>query len=223
MSEEIAIRTIQHYMYCPHRWGLMEIGQMWAENIYVTKANIMHKHVHEPQHRYNSRGTKVFTSVPVYNDLDEYNLYGVTDCLEFIEDEKGVSINNSEKRYKVSIVEYKPTAPKNGIHREEDVMQIFAQKICVDYTFKCNSNAFIYYSDTKRRIPVYFESSYKSYNNKLQELLTEMRLNMDKGIIPGIKKEQKCSGCSMRDLCMPKLKEGKSVFQEIKKIEQIKE
>ena len=35
-TQEIAIRSIQHYMYCPHRWGLMEIDRAWAENAFVT-------------------------------------------------------------------------------------------------------------------------------------------------------------------------------------------
>ena len=81
-NEEITIRSIQHYMYCPHRWGLLEIDKAWAENVFVTKANLMHERVHDPDRHYTARGRKVYTSVPVYNDLEEYNLYGVTDCLE---------------------------------------------------------------------------------------------------------------------------------------------
>ena len=94
-TTEIAIRSIQHYMYCPHRWGLLEIDRAWAENAFVTKANLMHNRVHDPERSYISRGKKVYTSVPVYNDLDEYNLYGVTDCLEMTRDKNGVSINGS--------------------------------------------------------------------------------------------------------------------------------
>ena len=48
-SVEITIRSIQHYLYCPHRWGLLEIDKAWAENIFVTKANLMHKRVHDPR------------------------------------------------------------------------------------------------------------------------------------------------------------------------------
>ena len=29
----INIRTIQHYMYCPRRFGLLEIENAWAENV----------------------------------------------------------------------------------------------------------------------------------------------------------------------------------------------
>ena len=46
-SVEITIRSIQHYLYCPHRWGLLEIDKAWEENIFVTKANLMHKRVHD--------------------------------------------------------------------------------------------------------------------------------------------------------------------------------
>lgn len=45
--EQIPIRSIQHYMYCPHRWGLIEIGDVWAENAFVTKANLIHERVHD--------------------------------------------------------------------------------------------------------------------------------------------------------------------------------
>ena len=85
ISEEIAIRSIQHYMYCPHRWGLLEIDKAWAENFFVTKANLLHERVHDPEKNYTARGKKVFTAVPVYNDREEHNLYGVTDCLELTE------------------------------------------------------------------------------------------------------------------------------------------
>ena len=70
ISEEIAIRSIQHYMYCPHRWGLLEIDKAWAENFFVTKANLLHERVHDPEKNYTARGKKVFTAVPVYNDKE---------------------------------------------------------------------------------------------------------------------------------------------------------
>lgn len=37
----INIRTIQHYMYCPRRFGLLEIENAWVENVSVVLANIM--------------------------------------------------------------------------------------------------------------------------------------------------------------------------------------
>lgn len=217
MNTEIAIRSIQHYMYCPHRWGLIEIDRAWAENIYVTKANLMHERVHDPDNSYTLRGKKVYTSVPVYNDKEEYNLYGVTDCLEVSKNEAAEDIRGSD----ICIVEYKPTMSKEKLFREEDAMQIFAQKICVDYVFKTDSRAAIYYADTKKRIQLDFRESFEKYDSELKRLLSEMRLNLRNGTIPAIVKGQKCSGCSMKDLCMPKIKKFKGVAASIREIDEV--
>lgn len=212
---EISIRSIQHYLYCPHRWGLIEIDKAWAENVFVTKANIMHERVHNPDNNYSSRGKKVFTSVPVYHDLKPYNLYGVTDCIEIVKDKNGVPFQGSKEKYKICIVEYKPTKPKNAEFREDDVMQVFAQKLCVDYVFGCNSEAYIYYADVKKRVKLPFDEKFEIYDEKLKVILKEMRTNLENGIIPSISKKQNCNGCSLNDVCMPKLKKKKSLKEEI--------
>lgn len=81
INDEITIRSIQHYLYCPHRWGLLEIDKAWSENTFVVKANIMHKKVHNNMSYVPSKGKRVITSVKVYNDSPEYNLYGIVDSV----------------------------------------------------------------------------------------------------------------------------------------------
>lgn len=216
-TAEITIRSIQHYLYCPHRWGLLEIDKAWAENFFVTKANLMHDRVHNPDKSYTMRGKKVFTSVPVYNDFDQYNLYGITDCLELTKDKRGVTINGSEEKYHVCIVEYKPTKPKNLEYRDDDLLQVFAQKICVDYVFGCDCDGVIYYADVKKRIDLPLKENFMEYDIRLKNVLVEMRRNLESGHIPGIRKGQKCSGCSMKDLCMPSIKPVKNFRSEIEK------
>lgn len=217
---EITIRSIQHYMYCPHRWGLLEIDQAWAENVFVTKANLMHNRVHDPDKHYSSKGKRVFTSVPVYNDREEYNLYGVTDCLEMTEDGNGVFVD--EVRYRICIVEYKPSLPKNLPYYEEDLMQVFAQKLCVDYVFGGDCDGVLYYADAKKRVSLPLRENFEEYERKLKRLLAEMRTYLEQGSIPPIRKGQKCSGCSMKDLCMPSVKKVKPfhlTIEEIRKME----
>ena len=215
---EITIRSIQHYLYCSHRWGLLEIDKAWAENVFVTKANLMHDRVHNPDRSYISRGKKVYTSVPVYNDFEQYNLYGVTDCLEMTENSDGVSVDGSKEKYNICIVEYKPTKPKKKDFNEEDLMQVFAQKICVDFVFGSDCEAVIYYADVKKRIKLPVKENFEMYDAQLRKLLEEMRKNLEKGVIPAIKRGQKCSGCSMKDLCMPSVKKVKNIVSEIQKI-----
>lgn len=221
ISEEISIRSIQHYMYCPHRWGLMEIDRAWAENAFVTKANLLHDRVHDPERNYISKGTRVYTSVPVYNDLEEYNLYGVTDCLELIKDRHGVQVGGSEDKYRIRIVEYKPTKPKDKDYHEEDLMQVFAQKLCVDYVFGGSCDAVLYYADVKKRISLPLNDNITEYDLQLKVILKEMRSYLELGRIPAIRKGQKCSGCSMRDLCMPSIKKEKNFLAELKKIQKL--
>lgn len=219
MNAEITIRSVQHFLYCPHRWGLMEIDRAWAENAFVTKANFLHERVHAPEKSYHAKGKKVFTAVSVYNDKEEYNLYGVTDCIELTEDKNGVPVEGEENTYRFCIVEYKPTKPKQREYNEDDLMQVFAQKLCVDYVFGTDCDAAIYYADVKKRIPLPLREHFSEYDEKLRTILREMRENLLSGHIPPISKNQKCSGCSMKDLCMPALKAGKNVRAEIQKLE----
>lgn len=217
-SQEIAIRSIQHYLYCPHRWGLLEIDKAWAENFFVTKANLMHERVHDPQKVHRLRGRKIFTAVPVFNDQDDYNLYGVTDCLELYEDKQGISIHESKEKYRICIVEYKPTMPENRPFREDDLMQVFAQKICVDFVFGGNCEGVIYYADSKQRVKLPLQENFFQYDQKLKYILKEMRDYMMKGKIPPVARDQKCSGCSMKDLCMPKIREMQTVREQIREL-----
>ncbi len=218
-TAEITIRSIQHYLYCPHRWGLLEIDKAWEENFFVTKANLIHDRVHNPEQHYNAKGKKVFTAVPVYHDQEEYNLYGVVDCLEIAEDKRGMPIKNYEGNYKFCIVEYKPTKPKEGDYRADDLMQVFAQKLCVDYIFGCDCDANIYYADVKKRIKLPLKNNFFEYDCRLKILLKEMREYLRLGIVPPIRKGQKCSGCSMKDLCMPSVKRMNTLLSEIEAID----
>lgn len=203
MSEQvISIRSIQHYLYCPHRWGLLEIDCSWSENYFVTKANLMHDRVHSPDSNYTFRGKKHYTSVSVYND--EYNLYGVTDCIE-------ISGDNL-----VSIVEYKPARPKNKEYNFDDLMQVFAQKLCVDNVFSCDSEGYLYYADVKKRIKLPLKENFDEYDALLRKTLNEMRSYLSRGEIPASVKDKRCNGCSMKDICIPSLKIKDSVKERIK-------
>lgn len=213
---DITIREIQHYLYCPHRWGLMQINCSWDENYFVTKAKLLHERVHNPDKSYTLRGRKVFTSVPVYND--EYGLYGVTDCIECTPNSDGVEVMGSDRRYNLCVVEYKPTQPKDSEYNYDDLMQVFAQKVCIDYVFGCDCNAVLYYANVRKRIQLPVRENFDKYDADLRRIISEIRYNTEKGIIPPIMKNQKCSGCSMKDMCMPKVKSSGNVHSRIIKL-----
>lgn len=189
-DDMISIRSLQHYRYCPHRWGLIEIGRCWSENYYVAKANVLHEKAHQPQH-YIQRGKKVYSSVQVWND--EIGLFGVVDCIEKANDG-------------IHIVEYKPKKPKGSDYNEDDAIQVFAQKLCVDAVFGCDSIGELYYSDVRERVRLPFDDEQVNghYLTLITDTVSKIRKQLEAGSIPPIRKDQYCSGCSMKDLCMPK-------------------
>lgn len=202
----VNIRSIQHYMYCPRRFALLEVNSDWAENAFVVKADLLHENVHSGAHNFSDSRKAVRSDIAIYNDMPEYDIFGVADCVEFIKSKGGAEIHGLEGRYNVRIVEYKPKAPKDSPFRDTDAIQVFAQKICADYVWRCDSEAYIYYDDIRRRVKLPFDVEYDKYDTTLKRLLGEMRSVLAQNNIPPRQKGQKCSGCSLADYCFPKEK-----------------
>lgn len=216
-ERSINIRMIQHYIYCKRRWGLLEINGDWSENAFVVKANILHENVHDGTHSFSDKTKTVRSSVSVYNDKEEYDLYGIADCVEFIKNPNGVEIKGLGGLYSVKLIEYKPSMPAVGEFNETDAIQVFAQKLCADFVWGCNCECFIYYSDKRKRVRLPFDTEFERYDKTLKALLFEMRGHISENSIPERVKGQKCSGCSLKDMCFPKSAEY-SVRKEIEKL-----
>lgn len=202
MTIPVNIRAIQHYMYCPRRFGLLEINKDWQENALVVKGNLIHDRVHSGEHSFSSKTVRAESSVQLYND--ELDIFGVADCVEFRSDK---SADFSEKlggNYKISLVEYKPTRPKNGNISCTDAIQVFAQKLCADSIFGVKCEGVLYYADVKRRVILPFDEEYDNYYGELTRLLSQMREILESGVIPLRPVKQNCSGCSLEGVCMPK-------------------
>lgn len=202
----INIRRIQHYLYCPRRYALLEINNDWEENSSIVKANILHQNVHDGSHSFSDSKKIVRSDIVVYNDRSEYDIFGITDCIEFIRNANGTAVPGLDGLFNVRIIEYKPRAPKGAAFNETDAIQVFAQKLCGDFIWNCSSEAYIYYADTRKRVRLPFDTEYEKYDSMLKKLLEEMREAISNKKIPPRKKGQKCSGCSMSDICFPKVK-----------------
>ena len=192
------IRSVQQYLYCPHRWGLMEIDCSWAENVFVCKGNLVHENV-DTGKCLSSRNAIVERAVRVYND--DWGLFVIIDCLELRRSASGCFIEKYGGRFETAIVEYKVRSPKTGDFRHEDGMQLLAQKICADAIFKTDCKTFFYYADTRKRVGAEFHVEDYTF---LKATLAEMNALREASVIPPVRKGQYCSGCSLKDICMPK-------------------
>ena len=196
----INIREIQHYFYCPHRWGLIHIACDWSENFFVNKAEIIHRNADSSKSS-ASRGIYTERTVEVYND--EWGLFGVLDCLQLIPDKDGCYIEKYGKNFSLKIVEYKPSATLHKQASIADKMQLLAQKICVDKMFSTDCSACLYYADTRRQTEISFEQG--DYGS-LTQALEEIRQYYVQATIPPINSTCYCGGCSMKDICLPKIR-----------------
>lgn len=208
---QINIRSLQHYLYCPHRWGLIEIGKIWAENMFVARGNLMHERVHDANLRTYQKGSKQIRGVTVFHD--ELGIYGVVDCLELKKAVDGACIDG--EKYKIKIIEYKPRKPKNQEYNMEDAIQVFAQMLCLRNIYNIEIECEIYYVLEKTRVKLPFVEKYEEFMNIFEEALFDIRKFMKVEEIPNIRKNQRCVGCSLKDLCMPKIKKQSSIQSQI--------
>lgn len=169
----------------------------FAENAFVYKGNRVHETV-DQKRGVQTRGVFHENSVHVYSD--SWGISGVIDCLELRKDSSGVAVPGKQGTYQISIVEYKPTAPKQGGYHPSDALQLLGQKICVDQLFSTDCATYFYFANTKKRVEVSF--SPEDYR-QLEKTIGAMRLFREQGIIPPIEQGQHCSGCSLKDICLP--------------------
>ena len=90
-------------------------------------------------------------------------------------------------------------------------MQVYAQKLCVDAVFGGNCEAVLYYADVKQRVRLPFAQQREEFDAKLRAVLSQMREALRDGTIPPIRRGRSCSGCSLRDICIPKLRTASPV------------
>lgn len=211
----MTIRNIQHYLYCPRRFGLLELNTDWKENAFVVQGNLAHERVHSGEHTFSDKKGFCQSDVELYND--ELDINGKADCIEFEKSDKAEYSEKLGGRYIVRVIEYKPTLSKSKTAQEADIIQTFAQKVCADSIFGVNCEGVLYYTDVRRRVKLPFDTEYDKYYIQLTSLLEKMRAIIDSGIIPQRVQGQKCSGCSLEDICMPK-RASYSVHSEIIKL-----
>lgn len=198
----IAINTLQHYIFCPHQWGLMEIENQWRENIFVVLGNIVHEKVDNPFMLENRGSLHISRSVPIYSH--KYKIQGVCDVVEFVRDEKGVFIPQLNGNYSISVVEYKRGRPKiAGVINYADSIQVTAQMLCINEMFGTQCKGYVYYASIGRRCPL---SNLNEKVHKLTQTLEEMQQYIKKSEVPKIQKMEHCASCSFVDVCLPKIK-----------------
>ena len=198
----IAINTLQHYIFCPHQWGLMEIEQQWCENIFVVLGNLVHEKVDKPFLTENRNGLHISRSLPVYSH--KYKIQGVCDVVEFIKNKKGAYIKQLEDNYIIKVVEYKRGKPKefNQVNYADSI-QLTAQMLCINEMFNTNCEGFVYYASIGRRCKL---NNFNELTNVVFNIVEEMTEFLQNNTVPPITNTSRCNGCSFKEICIPNAK-----------------
>jgi CRISPR-associated exonuclease Cas4 len=95
-------------------------------------------------------------------------------------------------------VEYKRGRPKRD---RSDEVQLCAQALCLEEMLGASIPAgALFYGTTRRRKEIAFDASLRARTEQAARRLHEL---VFPGTTPRARREPKCDGCSMLELCMP--------------------
>lgn len=201
----IPISALAQYTYCPRRAALLFLEQQWADNTFTVEG----RHVHERAHK-TGRKEKIPGGYLVRGLLlksERLGLIGAADVVEFHE--------NSDGSLNVVVVEY-----KRGKHKRfgqlEYRIQLSAQVICLEemMNLKLSSGA-LFFAKSKHRFEVQCDEKLRIL---VEETVEKVRRLLRDAQTPPPEYGRKCRGCSLFDLCMPRIVARRDVKGYIKRM-----
>lgn len=209
-EEYLMISGIQHFQFCRRQWALIHIEQQWEENVHTVVGELMHKKVHDPYLSEKRKDVMIARALPVSSR--EMGVSGECDVVEFQKAEDGVTLHGHRGVYRIYPIEYKKGKPKSS---EEDIIQLAAQCMCLEEMFSAVINeGAIFYGETRKRERVDITDDIR---RKVRAMFQEMHLYFERGYTPKVKWSKKCNGCSLKDICLPKLGKTSSVKEYVQK------
>ena len=203
-EDYLMISGIQHFRFCRRQWALIHVEQQWEENVHTVVGELMHEKVHDPNMTETRKDVIVVRALPVSSR--EMGVSGECDAVEFHKSEDGIRLRGHRGLYEIYPIEYKKGRPKNT---EEDILQLTAQVMCLEEMFSTSiPEGALFYGETRRRESVKITDELRS---EVKEMFREMHQYYDRGYTPKVKWDKKCNGCSLKEICLPKLEKTSSV------------
>ena len=183
----IMISALQHYIFCPRQCGLIHVDDVWQENLFTVRGEILHEKVDTDT--YETRGdVKTVRGLRIHSC--KFGLVGRCDVVEFRETKSG----------KVAMpVEFKAGQPKEDI---SDKVQLCAQVLCLEEMLNTKiSKAAFFYGKIRRRNILEIDDELRK---QTEEIIASVREIVAKKIVPHAEYSSKCRNCSLINICQPK-------------------
>lgn len=197
----IMISALQHYIFCPRQCALIHIDDVWQENLFTIRGEILHEKVDTDT--YETRGdVKTVRGLRIHSY--KYGIVGRCDVVEFKQTSKGKEIVP---------VEFKAGQPKEDI---SDKVQLCAQVFCLEEMLNTQiTKAAFFYGKTRRRNVVDIDNQLRV---QTEEVINNVRRLVSEKKIPVIEYSVKCRNCSLINVCQPKAMNKKRLQKYIKEL-----
>lgn len=188
--QTLYLSRLQHYLFCPRQFALIELECAWEENLFTAEGQVMHEKVNSGGHDTRGNIKTVRTLALGHKAL---GLEGIADVVEYHTDDAGQQTPFP--------IEYKRGKPKS--HRADEV-QLCAQALCLEDMHGCVvSKGALFYGKTRRRHAVDFDEELRKIT---LDAINDCRHIIESGQTPKpIYSTSKCRNCSLKDICHPKI------------------
>lgn len=186
--EPIYLSRLQHYLFCPRQFALIELEDVWAENQFTAEGQVLHQRVNQPDQQ--KRGD-VRTAWALRLAHETLGIEGIADVVEYHKQPDGAEIPYP--------IEYKRGKPKT--HRADEV-QLCAQALCLEAMHGVAvPEGALFYGEVRRRHPVTFDAPLRDLT---RQTILACRAIIETQITPkAVYQAKKCRGCSLIEHCHP--------------------
>ena len=187
--EIIYLSRLQHYLFCPRQFALIELENIWAENQFTAEGQVLHQRVNQAD---QEKRRDIRTVWALRLSHVELGIEGVADVVEYHKQTDG-----SESPFPI---EYKRGKPKT--HRADEV-QLCAQALCLeDMHGIAVPEGALFYGEVRRRHAVIFDTELRDLT--LKTILACRAIVKNQCTPTADYQAKKCNACSLIDQCHPK-------------------
>ncbi len=197
-EELVPLSALSQFVYCPRRAALMLLEQEWADNVFTAEGTLLHARVDNSP---SERRSGLITLRSLMLRSARLGVSGKADCIEATADPAGVTLPGYPGLWRLRPVEY-----KHGVRRDEPEyeVQLCAQAICLEEMLGCRiDEGDIFYAADHRRVAVTFDASLR---RRVVEAAARLHALLRSETLPSPVWSPKCKGCSLVEICGPRLK-----------------
>lgn len=188
--EPIYLSRLQHYLYCPRQFALIELENLWIENQFTAEGKVLHQRVDQPD---KTKRGDIRTVRSLRLSHNALGIEGVADVVEYH------LRSNSNGGVQVYPIEYKRGRPKAN---QADEVQLCAQALCLEeMEGTAVPEGALFYGAIRRRHRVGFDAALRRLT--LQTIQACRDIVQSKITPKAVYQARKCHNCSLIEQCHP--------------------